>query len=74
MEENGILPNVFTYNALVRGFLRCSIITEMTTFMKEMTGRGFSFDATTTELLLEVLRESPSVLDMILDLHSKIMK
>ncbi|KAK4707256.1 hypothetical protein R3W88_033177 [Solanum pinnatisectum] len=71
MEGNNCFPDNVTYNVMVQGFLRCSRISEMTTFMKEMTGRGFSFDASTIELLVNIIRENPSVLDMIPELHLK---
>ncbi|CAN4102101.1 unnamed protein product [Withania somnifera] len=70
MEDNGCLPNNFTYNVIVQGFLRCSRVSEMATFMKEITGRGFSFHATTAELLVKAINKNPSVLDMIPELHS----
>ncbi|XP_059295688.1 pentatricopeptide repeat-containing protein At3g04760, chloroplastic-like [Lycium ferocissimum] len=71
MEENGCLPNNVTYNVIVQGFLRCGKISELATFMKEMAGKGFSFDATTAEFLVDVISENPPVLDMIPELHSK---
>ncbi|KAK4717620.1 hypothetical protein R3W88_015958 [Solanum pinnatisectum] len=70
MEDNGCSPDRVTYNVIVQGFLRCNKISEMTSFMKEMVGRGFSFDAGTAALLVNVVRENPSVLDMIPELHS----
>ncbi|KAK4339145.1 hypothetical protein RND71_040607 [Anisodus tanguticus] len=74
MEENGYLPNDLTYNDIVRGFLRCNKISEMAIFMMEMAGRGFSFDARTSEFLVDVIREKPSVLDMIPELYSEYKK
>ncbi|KAM3376263.1 hypothetical protein P3S68_014978 [Capsicum galapagoense] len=71
MEDNGCPLNNATYNVIVQGFLRCNKISEMASFMKEMVGRGFSFDATTTRLLIKFARENPSVLDMIPELHFK---
>lgn len=41
MEDNGCPPDSVTYNVIVQGFLRCDKISEMTSFMKEMDGRGF---------------------------------
>lgn len=69
MKDNGCFPNNITYNVVVQGFLRFKKISEMTSFVKEMTGRGFSFDATTTGVLINVLKENPSIVDMIPD-HS----
>ncbi|KAJ8552973.1 hypothetical protein K7X08_020366 [Anisodus acutangulus] len=74
MEDTSCFPNNVTYNVIVQGFLRCNKISKMTTFMNEMAGRGFSFDATTTGLLVTVIRENPSVLDMIPELHSEYKK
>ncbi|KAF3641674.1 putative pentatricopeptide repeat-containing protein, mitochondrial-like [Capsicum annuum] len=71
MEDNGCPPNNVTYRVIVQGFLRCSKFSEMETFMKEMADRGFSFDASTAGILVNVVRENPSVLDMIPELHSK---
>ncbi|KAJ8552986.1 hypothetical protein K7X08_020379 [Anisodus acutangulus] len=51
MKDNNCFPNNVTYNVIVQGFLRCNKISDVTTFMKEMAGRGFSFDATTTGYL-----------------------
>uniref|UniRef100_A0A1S4CP91 Pentatricopeptide repeat-containing protein At1g12700, mitochondrial n=1 Tax=Nicotiana tabacum TaxID=4097 RepID=A0A1S4CP91_TOBAC len=45
MEHNGCSPNNCTYNVIVQGFLKCGKISEMNTFLKEMSGRDFSFDA-----------------------------
>lgn len=70
MKDNGCFPNNITYNVVVQGFLRFKKISEMTSFVKEMTGRGFSFDATTIELLINIIRENASVLNMIPELHS----
>ncbi|KAG5598932.1 hypothetical protein H5410_030302 [Solanum commersonii] len=69
MEDNGCLPDNVTYNLVLQGFLRCDKISEMTTFMKEMAGRGFSLDATATTFLVDIVRDNPSVLDMIPELH-----
>ncbi|XP_059310131.1 pentatricopeptide repeat-containing protein At3g22470, mitochondrial-like [Lycium ferocissimum] len=69
MEDNGCFPDNVTYNVIVQGFLRCSKISQMATFMKEMPVSGFSFDAITIEFLVKVIRENPSVLDMISELH-----
>ncbi|CAN4102132.1 unnamed protein product [Withania somnifera] len=74
MEDNGYLPDNVTYNLILQGFLRCSKINEMATFMKEMASKGISFDATTTELLINAIRENPSVLEMIPELHSNTNK
>ncbi|KAM3234460.1 hypothetical protein P3S67_032427 [Capsicum chacoense] len=71
MEDNSCPPNNATYNVIVQGFLKCNKISEMASFTKEMVGRGFSFDATTTQLLINIARENSSVLDMIPELHSK---
>uniref|UniRef100_A0A0V0HHM4 Putative ovule protein n=1 Tax=Solanum chacoense TaxID=4108 RepID=A0A0V0HHM4_SOLCH len=72
MEDNGCFPNNVTYNVVVQGFLRCNKISEMASFMKEIAGRGFSFDATTTGFLINLIRENPSLLDIIQELHLKI--
>ncbi|KAM3376360.1 hypothetical protein P3S68_015075 [Capsicum galapagoense] len=71
MEKNRCLPNNVTYNVFVQGFLRWSKFSGMRTFMKEMADRGFSFDASTAGFLVNVVRENPSVLDIIPELHSK---
>nr|XP_016483146.1 PREDICTED: pentatricopeptide repeat-containing protein At1g62680, mitochondrial-like [Nicotiana tabacum] len=52
------------YN-VVQGFLKFSKISEMITFLKEMTGNDFSFDASTVELLIDVIAKDPSLLNMI---------
>ncbi|CAN4102213.1 unnamed protein product [Withania somnifera] len=70
MEDNGCLLDNVTYNVIVQGFLRYSRISEMTTFMKEITGRDFSCHATTAELLVKATNENPSALNMIPELHS----
>ncbi|MCD7449270.1 hypothetical protein HAX54_051010 [Datura stramonium] len=67
--ENNCFQNDFTFNVIVGGYLRCRKINEMATFMKEMTGKGFSFDAATTALLVKAISENPSILDMIPELH-----
>ncbi|XP_055829669.1 pentatricopeptide repeat-containing protein At1g62670, mitochondrial-like [Solanum dulcamara] len=69
MEDNGCSPNNVTYNVIVQGFLRCNKISEMASFMKEMAGRDFSFDVSTTMLLVDAIKENPSALDMIPGLH-----
>ncbi|WMV32290.1 hypothetical protein MTR67_025675 [Solanum verrucosum] len=56
MEDNGCMPNN---------------VNEMATYMKEMVRKGFSCDADTTELLVNVIRENPSVLDMIPEFRSE---
>ncbi|KAM3267388.1 hypothetical protein P3S67_032438 [Capsicum chacoense] len=71
MKKNSCLPDNVTYNVFVQGFLRWSKFSEMRTFMMEMADRGFSFDASTAGFLVNVVRENPSVLDMIPELHSK---
>uniref|UniRef100_A0A3Q7GMF8 Pentatricopeptide repeat-containing protein n=1 Tax=Solanum lycopersicum TaxID=4081 RepID=A0A3Q7GMF8_SOLLC len=58
MEDNSCFPNNVTYNDVVRGFLRCNEVSEMASFMKEIAGRGFSFDATTTGFLINITREN----------------
>ncbi|CAN4102158.1 unnamed protein product [Withania somnifera] len=70
MEDNSCFPNNVAYNVIVQGFLRWNKISEMASFMEEIAERGFSFDATTTGLLINVARENPSVLDMIPELSS----
>ncbi|KAM3234125.1 hypothetical protein P3L10_019484 [Capsicum annuum] len=65
MEDNGCFPNNATYNVIMQGFLRCSKISEMASFMMEMDGKDFSFDATTAGLLDDVIKENRFVLDMI---------
>ncbi|MCD7449294.1 hypothetical protein HAX54_051034 [Datura stramonium] len=70
MEDNGCFPNNVTYNVIMQGFLRCSKISDIASFMKEMGRRGFSFDATTADLLVKAISKNPSVLDMIPELHS----
>ncbi|XP_019255235.1 PREDICTED: putative pentatricopeptide repeat-containing protein At1g12700, mitochondrial [Nicotiana attenuata] len=70
MEHNGHSPDNATYNIIVRGFLKFGETSEMTTFLKEMTGRDFSFDASTIELLIDVMAKDPSLLNMIPQFHS----
>ncbi|CAN4113753.1 unnamed protein product [Withania somnifera] len=71
MEDNGCLPDNVTYNVVVQGFLKCNKISEMASLIEEMAGRSFSFDASTTGLLVNVIRDNPSVLYMIPELHLK---
>ncbi|KAK4339143.1 hypothetical protein RND71_040605 [Anisodus tanguticus] len=74
MEDNGCFADDVTYNVIVQGFMRCSKISKMATFMKKIAGRGFSFDSTTAELLVNIIKENPSLIDMIPELHSESKK
>ncbi|NP_001289446.1 pentatricopeptide repeat-containing protein At1g62670, mitochondrial-like isoform X1 [Nicotiana tomentosiformis] len=69
MEDNGCLPNNATYNVIMHGFLQSNKISEMKAFLRVMTVKSFSSDATTVELLIDIIAEDPSLLDMIPEFH-----
>ncbi|KAK2973887.1 hypothetical protein RJ640_013941 [Escallonia rubra] len=68
MEENRCIPNDFTYNTIVKGFLKRERYREATTLLDEMLARGFTADATTSEIVVDLLlakSQDPAQLEMI---------
>ncbi|GFY84978.1 hypothetical protein Acr_03g0017520 [Actinidia rufa] len=53
MEQNGCLRNEVTYNTIIRGFLGQHKCYESLLLLEEMTGNGFSPDASTSSLILD---------------------
>ncbi|KAL1350057.1 hypothetical protein AAHE18_07G199300 [Arachis hypogaea] len=55
MEENGCPPNYSTYNVFVQGLLIKRDPLRSMKYLQIMTDKGFSVDATTTELIINYL-------------------
>ena len=63
MEENGCSPNDFTYNTIIRGLIGNNEMSRAIQVFHEMVERGFSADASTTELLVDLLANGKLDLD-----------
>uniref|UniRef100_A0A199UCK5 Pentacotripeptide-repeat region of PRORP domain-containing protein n=2 Tax=Manihot esculenta TaxID=3983 RepID=A0A199UCK5_MANES len=48
MEKGGCLPNNFSYNIIIQGFLKHEDLPKASELINEMVDKGFSADATTT--------------------------
>lgn len=48
MEEDGCFPNDFTFNTIIRGFIKNNEISGALVLAEQMKERGFSADASTT--------------------------
>jgi len=55
MEENGCLPNHVTYNTIIQGFLQHNEISWAVKYIKMMVDKGFSANATTVTILINLL-------------------
>ncbi|XP_037496250.1 pentatricopeptide repeat-containing protein At1g62930, chloroplastic-like [Jatropha curcas] len=55
MEGNGCLPNSCSYNVIIQGCLRHKDSSMANQLIDEMVGKGFSADATTTELVMNLV-------------------
>jgi len=55
MEENGCLPNHVTYNTIIQGFLQHNEISCVVKYIKMMVDKGFSANATTATILINLL-------------------
>lgn len=62
--ERGCSADGVTYNTFIRGLLNNNEILRATTLIQEMGERGFSVDASTTELIVELL--SKDTVDLVL--------
>ncbi|CAF2050912.1 BnaA09g46030D [Brassica napus] len=68
MEEDGIVPNVCTYNTLIRAHLSGGDISNSVELIEEMKRCGFSADASTIKMVMDMLsdgRLDKSFLDML---------
>ncbi|KAK9937964.1 hypothetical protein M0R45_014727 [Rubus argutus] len=74
MEEKGCFPNGFTYNIIIRGFITNNETSRAMGFIEEMVERGFSADASTAELVVDLLSKDkvdPALLPL-LKIHNKV--
>jgi pentatricopeptide repeat protein len=55
MEMNGCMPNSCTYNVFVQGLLTKKETTRSLKYLTMMRDKGFSVDATTTEMIINYL-------------------
>ena len=68
MEEDGIAPNDCTYNTIIRAHLLGGDLATSAKLMEEMKSCGFSSDASTVEMVMDMLsdgRLDKSFLDML---------
>ncbi|CAF2115721.1 BnaC08g41250D [Brassica napus] len=69
MEEDGIAPNDYTYNTLIRAHLRDGgDLTKSAKLIEEMKRCGFSANASTIKIVMDMLsdgRMKKSFLDML---------
>lgn len=63
MEENRCSPNDFTYNTIIRGLIGNNEMSRAIQVFHEMVERGFSADASTAELLVDLLVDGKLDLD-----------
>ncbi|KAK6135969.1 hypothetical protein DH2020_030307 [Rehmannia glutinosa] len=77
MEQASLSPNGVTYNVIVRGNLRGGKFDDAARFFEEMGDKGFSPDASTFALLLDLLgtvEHNPTILKMIQKLAPSTLK
>ncbi|CAL5420023.1 unnamed protein product [Camellia sinensis] len=55
MEQNHCLPSDVTYNTVIRGFIEQHKCYEALILVEEMVQRGFSIDASTFPLIVDIL-------------------
>lgn len=55
MEENGCMPDSCTYNVFVQGLVAEREIARSIKYLTMMRDKGFSVDATTTEMIINYL-------------------
>ncbi|CAL2264527.1 unnamed protein product [Prunus armeniaca] len=55
MEEKGCSPDGCTYNTIIRGFISNNETSRAMVLIQQMVGNGFSADASTTELIVQLL-------------------
>ncbi|KAB1225457.1 Protein Rf1, mitochondrial [Morella rubra] len=55
MDKNGCPPNHFTYNAIIQGLLQHNEISKATEYLQTMVDKGFSADATTATMFVNLL-------------------
>ncbi|KAK9940766.1 hypothetical protein M0R45_017408 [Rubus argutus] len=55
MEQKGCSPNGWTYNTIIRGFINNNETSRAMEFIQQMVERGFSADASTMELVVDLL-------------------
>lgn len=68
MEETSCIPNYITYNVIVQGFLKSSQCAEAIVLIEKMIERGFSANASTISIsvdLLAISRQDPTLLNVI---------
>ncbi|KAM7462440.1 hypothetical protein LguiA_030561 [Lonicera macranthoides] len=68
MEEEGCLPDHFTYNLIVQGYLKRSDNDKAIVLLEEMLAMGFSAHASTISMLVDLLPtrgQDPTLLNMI---------
>ncbi|KAF5958928.1 hypothetical protein HYC85_000137 [Camellia sinensis] len=74
IEQNGCLPNDVTYNIVIQGFLGQQKYHEASILLDEMFGRGFSADASTFSLIVDILStkgQDPALQEVIKKLMPK---
>ncbi|KDP42589.1 hypothetical protein JCGZ_24363 [Jatropha curcas] len=59
VEENGCLPNSCSYNVIIQGYLWYNDSSMVTQLIDEMVSTGFSVDATTVELAINLVMNKP---------------
>ena len=55
MEENGCPPDSCTYNLMIRGCIKNNEISKARQLRHEMVDKGFSADASTAELFVDLV-------------------
>ena len=55
LDEHGCPPNDYTYNLMIRGFIRNKDMPRALQLVKEMVAKGFSADASTFELFVSLV-------------------
>ncbi|PQP92135.1 hypothetical protein Pyn_21266 [Prunus yedoensis var. nudiflora] len=55
MEEKGCSPDDCTYNTIIRGFIHNKQTSRAMVLIQTMVEKGFSADASTTELIVNLL-------------------
>ena len=61
MEGNGCSPNDRTYNRIIQGLLQHSKTSKATKYLQIMVDKGFSANATTASMLVDMV--SPNQVD-----------
>jgi pentatricopeptide repeat protein len=68
MEEKGCSPDGWIYNTIIRGFINNNEASRAMGLIQEMVERGFSADASTMELIVDLLsqdRVDPALLPLL---------